>query len=66
MINKVKKLVIDIEPSLHTFIKKRALEREMSIKKWMSFAIAEYIKLEAKMGLTRVINEPETTETKEI
>lgn len=41
-----KRLVIEIQPDLHNDIKKRALFRNITIRKWVLIAILEQIKKE--------------------
>jgi len=45
---KRKRLVIDIEPEWHTYIKIRAATRNMSINDWVKIAIDKWINEEKK------------------
>jgi predicted HicB family RNase H-like nuclease len=42
----IKKLIIDLDLDLHCEIKKRAAERNISMKKWIEIAVEERITYE--------------------
>ena len=45
-INKLKRLLVEVHPDLHLEIKRRAVERGLTLRKWLLRAIMAQIKKE--------------------
>jgi hypothetical protein len=48
--NELKRLIVDLNINIHCEVKKRASQKNMSIKKWIEMAIMDQIRKEIELG----------------